>query len=246
MKTVQLTMTVLLLTLSPFVQVPDASAQLGANAEPKHLATAQGLVAHLDLSNTDYEHGAGTVKFTSPYVSRTDCSGFADALLKYCYGYDTDQFRTMFGSGRPTARRYHDAIEQQHGFQLIEHVPDVLPGDFLAVKYMNRTDNTGHVMLVAGRPVKIAAKAPSVPGTVQWEVAVIDSSESGHGPTDTRHKKGPDGKDHDGLGAGVFRIYTDSQGKIAGFAWSTLAASKFIEPKDEDLVIGRLKSESAK
>ncbi|MFT3880967.1 MAG: hypothetical protein QM703_15055 [Gemmatales bacterium] len=69
---------------------------------------------------------------------------------------------------------------------------------------------------------------------------MIDSSQSGHGNTDTRHHKGKDGKDHDGLGQGVLRLYTDKQGHVAGFSWSTLGASKFIEPAEEQVAIGRL------
>src|SRR5262249_43286345 len=78
------------------------------------------------------------------------------------------------------------------------------------------------------------------PGTLQWELAIIDSSESGHGPTDTRHANGPNGKDHDGVGEGILRLYTDPAGTVVGFAWSTLSASKFKSPDDEHLVIGRL------
>ena len=207
---------------------------------------ARQLVANLDLQNTNYEHGAGTVRFDPPCVSRTDCSGFADALLRQCYGVTPDQFRQWLGSGRPTARRYHDAIVEQRGFKRIEHVQDVRPGDLLAVKYLKRTDNTGHVMLAAGRPAKMPATAPIVAGTTQWSVAVIDSSKSGHGPSDTRHKRGTNGKDHDGLGAGVFRIYTDNHGAVTGFAWSTVKSSKFTAPQDEDLVIGRLDTSEGK
>jgi hypothetical protein len=75
----------------------------------------------------------------------------------------------------------------------------------------------------------------------QWEVSIIDSSHSGHGPTDTRHAKGKDGKDHDGLGEGELRLYADSQGHITGFSWSTASASKFIQPSEEHAVVGRLK-----
>jgi hypothetical protein len=209
-------------------------------ALPKHLAVAQALVDHLDLQHTDYEHGAGSVSFTAPFASHTDCSGFADALLSYCYGVGKDQFRDWFGSGRPTAKRYHDAIAEEKGFKLIEHIQDVRPGDFLAVKYLSRKDNTGHVMLAAGRPQRMAAKEPMVPGTIQWAITVIDSSETGHGPTDTRHHQGAGGKDHDGLGEGVLRVYSDAGGNVVGFAWSTVAASKFKDPSDEHLVIGRL------
>jgi len=95
--------------------------------------------------------------------------------------------------------------------------------------------------LVAGTPRRMQPKKPVVEGTTQWEVPVIDSSETGHGSSDTRHHKGPGGKDHDGVGAGVLRIYTDHQDKIIGFAWSTMERSEFKGADDEHLVIGRLK-----
>ena len=73
-----------------------------------------------------------------------------------------------------------------------------------------------------------------------WLVTVIDSSESGHGPTDTRHKKGPDGRDHDGVGRGVLRLFADEQGRINGFSWSALASSAFRGPEEEPVALGRL------
>lgn len=216
-------------------------------AEPKHLTAAKEFIEHLDLKNTGYNHGAVEVKFDSPCESHTDCSGFADALLEHCYGIDKDQMKQMFGSGRPSARRYHDAIVAGKGFKQIENVHDIRPGDFLAIKYLSRKDNTGHVMIVADRPQLMRFKPPEVLGATQWAITVIDSSKSGHGPTDTRHQKGAGGKDHDGVGEGVFRIYTSGDGKIVGFAWSTLANSGFKEPTDEHLVIGRIQvEESAK
>jgi hypothetical protein len=86
----------------------------------------------------------------------------------------------------------------------------------------------------------MTAAPPHVDGATQWAVTVVDSSESGHGPSDTRHKKGAGGHDHDGLGRGVFRIYTNTDGGVAGFAWSTSKASRFVAPADEHLVLGRL------
>ncbi|HZZ27366.1 MAG TPA: hypothetical protein VFE46_05100 [Pirellulales bacterium] len=218
---------------------PNGAAQSTA-APPKHLTVAQGLVAHLDLANTSYKHGEPEASFVVPYQSHADCSGFIDLLLQYSYGYTKDQFKPWFGSARPSAKRYHDAIADQKGFVSIAHVQDMLAGDLLGVKYLNRTDNTGHVMLAAERPINIQPKAPLVAGTQQWTVTVIDSSESGHGPTDTRHGKGPGGKDHDGVGSGVLRLYTDAQGQIVGFSWSTLTSSEFKKPTDENLMIGRL------
>lgn len=207
---------------------------------PRHLADAEDLVRNLELKHTNYEHGKADIKWTGTRESHADCSGFVDGLLMHSYGYDAEQFKRWFDSHRPSARRYHDAIVEQRGFTQVDKLPDVRPGDILAVKYLKRDDNTGHVMLVSGMPRRMAPKKPIVAGAVQWETPIIDSSETGHGPTDTRHHKGPKGKDHQGLGAGVLRIYADREGKVLGFTWSTLERSSFKPPDDEHLVIGRL------
>jgi hypothetical protein len=240
---------ILFLSVLSLALVRPAGAQLNpatggltqrTSALPKHLAAAQTLVASLDLANTSYKHGEPEVSLTPPCQSHADCSGFIDSLLQTCYGYTPAQFKKWFDSHRPSAKRYHDAIVAQKGFTQIQHVQDILPGDLLAVKYLKRTDNTGHVMLAVDRPLRIGAREPQISGTQQWTVTIIDSSESGHGPTDTRHGRGPGGKDHDGVGEGVLRLYSDGEGRIAGFTWSTVAASKFKDPADEDLVVGRL------
>lgn len=221
----------------------DRSSYGEEKGSTRHLADAKELVKHLDLAHTNYEHGKGQIVWSGTRESHADCSGFLDELLMHSYGYDRDQFKKWFDSHRPSAARYHTAIAEQRGFHLISRLQDVQPGDVLAVKYLERKDNTGHVMLVAEAPRRMKPKQPVVEGAEQWEVPIIDSSESGHGPSDTRHKKGAGGKDHDGLGAGVLRIYTDNRGTIAGFTWSTLEVSKFKSPKDEHLVIGRLKTD---
>jgi hypothetical protein len=219
------------------------SASLAASEPPppKHLAVAIDLVSRLDLDNTTYNHGDPDVTWQgSDAHSFADCSGFVDELLKHTYGYDRDDFKKWFDSHRPSARRYHDAIAAHTGFHEVETLGAVRPGDFIAVDYLRRTDNTGHIMLVVESPRRMPAKKPMIAGTVQWEVAVIDSSMTGHGTTDTRHKRGPDGKDHEGLGEGVLRLYTDAEGRVAGLAWSTETVSKFETPESEHVVIGRL------
>lgn len=207
---------------------------------PRHLTDARDLVRNLDLKHTSYEHGKADVIWTGVCESHTDCSGFLDALLAHRYGYDSDDFKKWFDSHRPSARRFHDAIVEQRGFSEIKELSHVRPGDILAVKYLKRKDNTGHIMLVAEMPRRMQPKKPLVEGSIQWEVPVIDSSETGHGPSDTRHHKGPGGKDHQGLGAGVLRIYANRKDEVLGFTWSTLEKSDFKGADDEHLVIGRL------
>jgi hypothetical protein len=208
---------------------------------PRHLTDARKLVQSLDLRHTSYDHGKADIQWSGVCESHADCSGFLDALLTHSYGYNEEQFKKWFDSHRPSARRYHDAIVDQHGFTEIKELSHVRPGDILAVKYLKRKDNTGHIMVVAGTPRQVQPKRPLVEGTAQWEVVIIDSSESGHGNTDTRHHKGPGGKDHQGLGEGVLRVYTDRQEHVVGFTWSALEKSEFKGADDEHLVAGRLK-----
>ncbi|HXJ80288.1 MAG TPA: hypothetical protein VMS64_16605 [Candidatus Methylomirabilis sp.] len=214
-----------------------ASAQ---DAPPKHLLDARILVERVELRNTSYEHAQGTVVWSGTAESHTDCSGLVDHLLMHSYGYTPDAFKRWFDSHRPTAARYHDAIEAQKGFVLLPSVLGLRPGDLIAIRYLVEKSNTGHIMLVADTPRRMAVKKPLVAGAEQWAITVIDSSESGHGPTDTRHKRGPGGKDHEGLGEGIFRLYTTRDGQIVGFAWSTLSVSKFVPPEEEHVVLGRL------
>jgi hypothetical protein len=209
-------------------------------ASTPHVAAAEALVDALDLANTDYAHGQGSVDWRAPVASHTDCSGFIDHLLMHVDGYSRDDFRRWFGSARPTAERYHDAILAGRGFAPIASVQELRAGDLIAIKYLTRHDNTGHIMLVASAPRPMSASLPVVADTTQWAVTVIDSSESGHGPTDTRHKRGAGGRDHDGLGRGVVRLYAGAGGEPVGFTWSTSKSSRFIAPADEHVVLGRL------
>ena len=207
---------------------------------PLHVLVADSLLERLNMDKTNYEHGPGSINWGNPSEVHTDCSGFIDQLLTRCYGYDRQAFKQWMGSGRPTAARYHDAIVAQQGFVQLQSIQDLRPGDLIAVKYLTRSDNTGHIMLVINKPQRMSEKSPMIQKTQQWAIPIMDSSESGHGPVDTRYKKGANGKDHDGLGAGILRLYTTSDGQVAGFTWSTLNVSEFKTPDDEHVVLGRL------
>ena len=205
-----------------------------------HLAAAEDLVQRLDLSATDYTHGAFDVSWDTPPHCYADCSGFLDALLMHVYGFKRDNFYHWLGSRRPNAAAYYATIRNEHGFEVIARLDAVQPGDILAIYYVNHTENSGHILIADGRPESMPSKPPIKAGLQQWQVPVIDCSESGHGPKDTRHKKGSDGKDHTGLGRGFLRLYCDSKGQISGFTWSTLNVSAFKSSDVEPLIIGRL------
>jgi hypothetical protein len=214
---------------------------------PPHLQAAIDLLSAIQPADTNYQHKESVVHFPDDPGSdhaecRTDCSGFLDAVIKRAYGITSAQLSQWLDAKRPFAKHYHAAIAAERGFAAIPTLEDVRPGDILAVDYPagSKGNNTGHVMLVASAPRQRTASMPIVEGTVQWEVPVIDESESGHGSTDSRHR--PDHTSSDGLGRGVLRIYTDRQGRVAGYSWSTQKVSKFVSQTSHNMVIGRIQS----
>ncbi|HWB00995.1 MAG TPA: hypothetical protein VG713_21030 [Pirellulales bacterium] len=218
------------------------SAESASNGAPPHLAAAVDLVAHVAPQDTNYEHKRGSVVWGDAgqkYECHTDCSGLLNHLIQHVYHQSDSEFRAWLGTGRPTAKTYHDAIAAGHGFLRIEQIAAILPGDIIAIKYEPGGTNTGHTMLVAEPPRVHQPSEPIVRGTTQWEVVVIDSSMSGHGKTDTRRK--PDGKYRDGLGRGVLRLYGNDRGTIAGYSWSTLTGSDFYPQSQRHVEVGRLR-----
>lgn len=213
--------------------------QAEGDAPPPHLAAAEDLVQRLELAHTDYHHQSFDVSWEAVPHCYADCSGFLDALLMHAYGLKRDDFQRWIGSRRPNAAAYYEAIRANRGFQTVATIQTMRPGDILAIFYRNRTDNSGHILLADGLPEVMPPKKPLVEGLQQWLLPVIDCSESGHGPQDSRHKKGPDGKDHAGLGRGYLRIYSDQSGHVQGFTWSTLNLSLYKGSDEEPLIVGR-------
>jgi hypothetical protein len=60
-----------------------AAASVAAAQESRpdpRVVSAEQLVDRLDLANTNYEHGQGSVTWSGTVASHTDCSGFIDHL----------------------------------------------------------------------------------------------------------------------------------------------------------------------
>ena len=216
--------------------------KVGSRQTPLELA--QTLVNGLAPENTSYQHKEGFIKWkgengAAAYESRVDCSGLLNNLLERSYGLTSRDFEYWLGKRRPLAADYFDAIKQHSNFRQITSIRDIRAGDIIAIRYPPGTnENSGHIMIVAGMPTSRKATKPEIDGTEQWEVSVIDSSESGHGKTDTRHK--PDGTFGDGVGQGILRLYTSRSGEIVGYTWSTLSVSDYYDKSTRELVIGRL------
>lgn len=213
---------------------------------PRHLEVARKLVEDLRGSSLNtYGGGKREIEWQlHPVQARTVCSSFTTLLLQHAYGWNNDFFSKWLSHTNPEAEIYHDAVESKNGFLRIEHVGAIKPGDFIAIKYTdhhvskNGVEDTGHVMLVDSIETGTKAKEPTIPGTHQVFVRVIDSSASGHGTSDTRHI-GPN-KFTGGIGSGIFRIYADSDDHVAGYAWSDSKNSEVFKSPERDLVIGRL------
>ncbi len=215
-------------------------ALASATDVPQHLADARALVRSLDLANTEYKHGPGSITWTGKPKAECDCSGLLNLLLAHSYGTTDDDLKVWFGAKRPVARRYHDAIAggKVKAWARVA-VADAKPGDVIAIRYadVEPGDNTGHVMLLNGAPQKQPAAPVGIDGaTAEWHLSIIDSTGSPHGTTDTRYEKGAK---HTGVGRGSFRIYTGSDGEVMGYTWST--EGKKVQPQStHSLVIGRL------
>ena len=226
-----------------------SSAALAADAPPTtepavppHLREARALLAGIAPAANAYVHGDGKVRWkgedgNAAYVSRATCSAFLTLLVRHSYGLTDADVERLTGQRHPHSDVWHDAIAAgRPGLDRIKRVADVRPGDVLAVKFPPGVGDTGHVMLVDQPPTTRPASAPVVPGTVQWDVVVIDSSQHPHGADDTRrHPAGAEG-----VGRGTIRLYAAADGTVAGYAWSESDKSEYRPQADRDLVVGRI------
>jgi hypothetical protein len=213
---------------------------------PRHLEAARALVN--DLQGVDknvYGGGRRRIDWEPGHCSaRTVCSSFITLLFQHTYQWDDEAVRSWLHSADPEADAYYDAVADHHGFRRIRRVDDLRPGDLLAIKYTdhhvssNGVVNTGHVMLVDAAPRLLSGKEPFVTGTRQYAVTIIDSSASGHGPADTRHR--PDGGFTGGIGRGIMRLYTDEDGVMIGYTWSESRKSQYYTGPARELAAGRL------
>ena len=219
----------------------------GEPQSPKHLDDAGKLLQSLKPANSKYGREKLEVKWqgesgATESVCYADCSFFLDALLAHSYPkLNAEALNRWFGvKKRPLARHYHETISAQKGFARIDKIGEAQAGDIIAIRYLvpNKGKDTGHTMLVIGRPKTRAASAPIIKETVQWEVPIMDMTTTGHGKGDSRLKD--DGTYFGGLGTGSLRIYATEAGTFAGYSWSFAGNSEYHETKDRPIAIGRL------
>jgi hypothetical protein len=233
------------------------SLLIGASAQaaPEHLELAAELAATIKPS-TNYYGGPTVLSWAgenglsySKVVAK--CSTFVTELLKKAYDVDIKEW---FGAASPHAACYHDTIEVEDGFTLIESIKDVKPGDIIAIADLDAgcdisscgnysgCGSTGHVMLVAAAPVKRNSSKPLVSGTLQYTLEIIDVTSSPHGDSDSRTDANPNHSDDSGVGTGTIRLYVDADDAdlpIVGHTWTTSTGSTYRSQAKRSLVIGR-------
>jgi hypothetical protein len=225
-----------------------------AASEPGHLASAQLFIDKV----TDVDHAFDTpeanawgspgsinwVSFTGVTMSP---SFFTISLLRSDSTITPTLVQSWWGSKSPSSAGYYDQIVQQHHFLRVLNMDDLLPGDVLAIKYLDSANpaNSGHVAMLEGCPGPLALPiAPVVADTTQYAMNVVDSTSSAHGCTintpasDTRwvpnNPAAPcaSGGTDMGAGRGVVRFYARSAGlagagEIMGYAWSLASGSPY-------------------
>ena len=190
-----------------------------------------------NLNSADLVTWAG-VNGATTYFCKTDCSGLVTKLLKQTYSYTDTYIKSWTGTSNPYASTYYNEIKTKDHFSQVSSVSTIKRGDIIAIKYPATSTNTGHIMVVASAPVLRTSTAPLVSNTKQYEVSVMDASSSGHGSLDTRYISS--GVFNDGIGRGIFRLYTNSTGAIVGYSWSTYSTSDYYTQSARPLLIGRL------
>jgi hypothetical protein len=223
--------------------LPVAGGLGQAAGGPDHLEWARRLVAGVTPETNAYASRPTVVTWSgvngaTETRNRSVCSSLVAHVMMQAYGYRAADYASWLGDRFPRAANFHDAIVVGRGFDPVVQVADIRPGDVLAIKYPPGSHPTGHVLIAASRPAERRATEPVVAGTKQYELSVIDSSHTGHGPTDTRHYA--KGKFHNGVGEGLFRLYAGRDGAIAGYSWSVTKASEVYTPTERSLVVGRL------
>jgi len=143
-----------------------------------------------------------------------DCSGFLDYALGRALPADLAVLPTST-SQRPLAAdiEQHLASIGEDGsvtdpWHVVATVADLAPGDVVAwlATENSTTGDTGHVMIVTGRPVRDPGRSG------QWLVSVADSTLSPHAQDSRRNGA-------TGLGTGTIGLAVDDRGRPVAFAW---------------------------
>ena len=210
--------------------------EANADATPGTRATAR-ILARIDrisdsMRTTRYRHV--TVVRRSEGLYAWDCSGMANWILRR----DAPRAFAAIGRSRPVASSYWRVIDRaptaapRNGWQAIEHIRDVRPGDVFAWRrppdLLPPSANTGHVGFVIGAPQRVTTGRFAA--LEAYTVRVVDATSLPHGD-DTRDPEG-----EGGFGFGTLLFVTDELGQAFAYGWFGTRSRGVIRT---DIVFGR-------
>jgi hypothetical protein len=218
--------------------VDNASARTGHSADdvdPSSLGGKALSVADWVFDNTSENHYAHVhgkadkqvIIHEGKVISNTDCSGFINNILKTAAPKHYEMVVKFNQGKRPIAATYNDffagldAARSKHGWQGINSVFDLLPGDLIAWKSPKYEEyhkgNSGHVMILALLPpTKVEGRLVAGKLTRFIELTVVDSSSVTHFPPEQLPQMAKQRK-RDGVGKGVIRIILDKNDQPIGY-----------------------------
>lgn len=174
--------------------------------------------------------------------NRNVCGTLVTQLFQNSIGYDSSDFYNSFnkamdgsceagsvdgeqrGTTSPNASQYRYKIANCGGtgpikFTRRDTIGAVRKGDVLAVSYPERTDITGHVMIVRSAPVADKSLPAGPSGSTAYAVEIIDSTSTPHGSAE-RYPDWRGGNKGQGMGSGTFVLYADAKGAVVASRWS--------------------------
>jgi len=181
-----------------------------------------------EMKSTGYQHKTEVDGKTQSY--RYDCVGFvAYAMKRVTPQARASAFKALeIAPGRiPSPPKYVTFFQSlaktpQEGWQAVNKVSDLRPGDVVAWEYKTAT-SSGHAVIVGSVPVM------GEEGT--WVVKVYDSTSSPHGddsrPQDPRAEVLESSGKRSGMGHGMMAFSADPvTGAITGYRWSPRSKTK--------------------
>lgn len=176
----------------------------GSEAGARILERLEGIEANTRARR--YQHATQVNERRGRYL--WDCSGMVGWVLRR----EAPRARAALGERRPVARRIARTIaraptaEPRRGWQQIERLEDVRPGDVFAWERPPtlRSRNTGHTGFVLGT-TRLSDRL--------WAVRIADSTSYPH-QDDTRSMN-----DGGGLGRGTLVFPVDEAGRGTGYRW---------------------------
>jgi hypothetical protein len=193
----------------------------GADAPTTSGAALLAEEAHRELTamiSSTYQHT--TFVDESKGIFDYDCSGFVDYALARVLPDALTTLQTAT-EPRPLAKDFETffaGVTTSSGrWTSVARAIDLVPGDIVAwLKPLDVTSsNTGHVMIVRELPTKNPKDASEI------LVPITDSTETPHGPTDSRTATGATG-----LGTGTIGLLVDATGAPQQYHWTGAYSTK--------------------